>query len=89
MIEPLEPSLTVYDREVLAQVPRGGDWEARLREGGPERSLWQVAEALDTIELVGLAQVLLGLERFGYVTSLRRSRTVWWRTERGDEAVGS
>ena len=90
MAGPLEPSLTVYDRKVLGQVPRGGDREMRLRQGGHERTLWQVAEALDTIELAELGQILLGLERFGYVTSLRRgSRWVWWRTERGDGEVGS
>jgi hypothetical protein len=86
----LEPSLTVYDRRVLVAVPEGGDLEKRLREGGPARTLWQIAEALNTVEVAGLAQVLRGLERFGYVASSSRhrgGRTVWWRTQRGDEAL--
>jgi hypothetical protein len=82
-VSALEPSLTAYDRRVLLAVPEGGDVERRLREDGPSRTVWQVAEALNTVEVAGLAQVLRGLERFGYVTSSKRhrgGRTVWWRT---------
>lgn len=91
--QPLAPSLRAYDRKVLAAVPPS-EW-ALITGGG--RSLWQIGEMLDTIELAGLGQVLYGLERSGYIVRyevgtapgnvLKRRR--WRRTPRGDEAVGS
>jgi hypothetical protein len=53
-------------------------------------TLWQIAEALDTVDLDDVCLTLNGLERFGYVWSApseSRSRRVYWRTPKGDEAV--
>lgn len=78
----LEPSLTVYDRRVLMAVLDG--------DGIRPRTIWEIAEALNTVELTGLGQVLHGLERFGYVVCVRnakRARMVWQRTQRGDDVL--
>lgn len=86
----LEPKLTVYDRRVLLAVPEGGDVEKRLREGGPSRTAWQIAEALETFDVDDVASMLRSLEHFRYVASTfsrGRGRTVWWRTQRGDEVL--
>jgi hypothetical protein len=85
----LGPSLTVYDRRVLMAVPPSTE---AIEHGGTNvgRTVWQIAEALETVEVAGLAQILRGLERFGYVASRKgrkRGRVVWWRTARGDEAL--
>lgn len=85
----LEPSLTVYDRRVLMAVP-GGDTDTWLRDGTIGRTTWQIAEALDTLDVADLSRTLHGLEHLGYVTrkkSRKRGREVWWRTQRGDAAL--
>jgi hypothetical protein len=78
-VSALEPKLTVYDRRVLMAVLDG--------DGIRPRTIWEIAEALNTVELTGLGHVLRGLEHFGYVVCVRnakRARMVWRRTQRGD-----
>ena len=92
MPEALTPSLTDYDRLVLAAVPEGGrdPWRVAGRTLTQLASVWEIGEALDELDVVGLVRELRGLEHLGYVTRARcrvRNREVWWRTSRGDEAL--
>jgi hypothetical protein len=89
-MEALTPSLTEYDKRVLAAVPACGEKEWFGREGTELSSVWEMAEAMDDLDVKGLWVELLALEHVGYVTQARsksRGRVVWWRTRRGDEAL--
>jgi hypothetical protein len=89
-VSALEPSLTVYDRRVLMAVPEGGDPEKRLRKGGPARTVWEIGEALGTLFVSDVWATLSGLEHLGYIASAKsreRGHMVWWRTQRGDDAL--
>ena len=86
----LEPGLTKTDLRVLAAIPQCGPGEWRPRTIDEAVTLWGAAEALDTTELADVQLMLNGLEQLGYVWSARsesRSRIVYWRTPKGDEAV--
>lgn len=88
--EALEPGLTRADKAVLAAVPEGGPDEWAKRELDMAATIWQVAETLDTRDLVDLDRTLKGLQHFGYVCSADsrgRKRRVYWRMRKGDELV--
>lgn len=84
-MSPLEPALTGYDRMILAAVPSARD---------DRRTLWQIGETLDLLDMHDLYTVLNGLEDFGYIDcdkdpSLLRKPgcSRWWRTPKGDAAL--
>ena len=88
----LEPTLTKTDLRVLAAIPACGPDEWGKRGLDEAVTLWQLGEALLVNELLGLAQVLSGLERLDYVysaVSRSRKRRVYWRTPKGDRAVSA
>lgn len=89
----LEPGLTKADQRVLAAVPACGSGdEYRKRGTGETVTMWQVAEALDTIEIHDLVLTLNGLEHLGYVRkalSKSRKQRVFWRTPKGDKGVAA
>jgi hypothetical protein len=88
--EALEPKLTKADKLVLVHIPECGEHEYRLRELDEARSIWQIAEWLNTIELLDLQRTLSGLEHLDYICSSQsrsRKRAVYWRTPKGDQAV--
>jgi hypothetical protein len=90
--EALEPKLTKADRRILAAIPEGGDDEYRFREIDEAVTVWQIAEAIDSIDLVDLRRTLSGLDHLGYIrssTSKSRKREVHWRTRKGDGAVAA
>jgi hypothetical protein len=91
-VETLEPGLTKADKRVLAAVSPCGDDEWRFRELGEAVTVWQIAEALNTIDIQDVVLTLRGLAHLGYVCWLpseSRKRDVYWRTLKGDEAVAS
>jgi hypothetical protein len=85
----LEPGLAKMDKRVLAAIPECGEIEQRLRKGGEAVTVWQVGEALDTLDLVDLRRTLNGLEHLGYVegAGVLPARRVYWRTRKGDEVL--
>lgn len=82
--EILEPTLTASDRKVLAAVPANLAMPATA-------NVWQIGEQLGILDLEHeLLPVLNGLHHLGYVGRVSPGgRVGWWRTARGDEAVGS
>jgi hypothetical protein len=84
----LEPGLTKADKRVLAALPPAWRWEGPKAEA---RTIWEIAETLNALDLVDLAMTLRGLEHLGYVTSRSASRwdgpNLWQRLERGDAVV--
>lgn len=83
--EQIEPRLTTYDLRVLALVPPM--WlEGEVLNPECPRSIWQIGEALQILDLEGeLTRELRGLEHLGYVTECAGSR--WERIEKGDRAL--
>jgi hypothetical protein len=76
-VSSLGPSLTAYDRRVLM----AARWQ---------RTAWEIAEALDQPSVDLVLEVLERLGHLGCVASRKsqsRGRMVWWRTQRGDEAL--
>jgi hypothetical protein len=89
-VSALEPKLTAFDRRVLAVVSPHGEDKRRERKVGEAVSIWEIAEALDTLDLHELQCILNGFCHLGYAQSsmsVSRKRIVWWRTRRGDEAL--
>jgi hypothetical protein len=75
---------------MLRVIPACGPDEFRKRGISEAVTLWQVAEALDTVDLDGVRLTLAGLQHLGYVLSApskSRKRMVFWRTPKGDGAV--
>jgi hypothetical protein len=88
--EALEPKLTAYDLKVLGAIPECGKPEWRKREARECVTVWDLGEALETLDLDGLLTELAGLAHLGYARdTFSRSigRRVYWRTPKGDEAV--
>jgi hypothetical protein len=78
------------DKAVLAAITECGPDEWRDRKIDETVTIWQVGEALDTIDLHDVYRTMLGLEHLGYITwsrSLSRNRRVYWRTRKGDEVL--
>jgi hypothetical protein len=90
--EALEPKLTAFDRKVLAAIPESGGDENkwRCRQPGEYVTVWELGEALESLDLTELLTELNGLMHLGYVLntfSRSRGRRVYWRTRKGDEAT--
>lgn len=87
----LEPRLTKMDRRVLSTIPACGRGDEYRKRGISETvTLWQIAEALDTFELDSVRLTVSGLLHLGYIwsgPSMSRSRTVYWRTPKGDAVL--
>lgn len=92
MSDALEPTLNANDRRVLALLPSERDEPMTVERIRAERevalTVWQIGEALDTLDLSFLRVQLRGLQHLGYVhESTRAKHDVYWRTPKGDEAI--
>jgi predicted MarR family transcription regulator len=92
MSDALEPKLNANDRRVLALLPSERDEPMTVERIRAEReealTVWQVGEALDTLDLSFLRVQLRGLQHLGYVHESKHGKhDVYWRTPKGDEAI--
>lgn len=88
-VKTLEPGLTKTDKRVLAAIPASYDGPSPIPVEH-SATIWQIAEALDTDDLQDVRRTLRGLEHLGYVFNARsasRKRMVWFRLDKGDEAI--
>lgn len=80
---PIDPALADRDLMVLRAFDGLKD--------GEERTLWQLGEEMDVIDLRDVSLTLDGLQVFGYVqcgaVGRRRRTLAWWRTQKGHDAA--
>lgn len=87
--ETLEPTLTAFDKRVLSHLPKFSGYRSFPEKG---ITVWQLAEALNIYEVSELLAILWGFQHLGYIEGTvprLGKRTRWWRTPKGDEAVGA
>ncbi|MGH2878931.1 MAG: hypothetical protein ACRDK4_04900 [Solirubrobacteraceae bacterium] len=87
----LEPTLDRESLRVLRAIPECGRDEWARRRLDEAATVWQIAEALNSADLKDVQLTLNGLEHLRYAvssSSASRKRMVWWRTPKGDRAVG-